>query len=63
MRRTRIRHWLKVVGGLGLLGLAGCETHLQEAALAGLYDFVAGTVGDTLSTMMPIADAVVNGVR
>ena len=51
-----------VVGLLGLLCAFGCDANLQEAALAGLYDFVAGTVNETLATIMPISDAVANGV-
>lgn len=46
-----------VVGLLGLLGTFGCDANLQEAALAGLYNFVSETVSDTLGALMPIAGA------
>ena len=58
MRKRRVRQSMFVLGLLGLLCTFGCDANLQEAALAGLYDFVAGTVSDTLGTIMPIADAV-----
>ena len=62
MRKNRVRQSMCVVGLLGLLCAFGCDANLQEAALAGLYDFVAGTVNETLATIMPISDAVANGV-
>ncbi len=58
MRKNLIRQSMFVVGLLGLLCTFGCDANLQEAALAGLYDFVSGTVSDTLGAVMPIADAL-----
>ena len=57
MRRNRVRQSMYVVGLLGLLGTLGCEANLQEAALAGLYDFVSGTVTDTLTQLMSVPNA------
>ena len=51
-----------VVGMLALLAAVGCDANLKEAALAGLYDFVSGTVNDTLGAVMPIADTIEHGV-
>ena len=62
MRKNLVRQSLFAVGLLGLLGAFGCDGNLQEAALVGLYDFVSGTVSDTLGAVMPIADAFANGV-
>ena len=44
MRRHRVRESMFVVGLLGLPGTSGRDANLQEAALAGLYDFVSETV-------------------
>lgn len=60
MRRTDVRHWVAVLGGLGILSLTGCDMSLKEAAESGLFDFVAGTITDTLSSLVPIADTVAN---
>ena len=58
MRRIRVHNWMIVLGGLGIMFVAGCDVSLREAATAGVFDFVAGTVADTLTGLMPIADAV-----
>ena len=58
MRKNLIRQSMFVVGLLGPLCTLGCDANRQEAALAGLYDFVSGTVSDTLGAVMPIADAL-----
>jgi len=50
--------WLRILGGLwGLACFAavtGCSVNLSEAFSAGIYDFVAGTVTETLSALNPV---------
>ena len=62
MRKNLVCQAMFIVGLVGLLGTFGCDGNLQEAALAGLYDFVSGTVSDTLGAVISIADASANGV-
>ena len=62
MRKTRVHNWMVVLGVLGILSLTGCDLSVQEAAQAGVFDFVAGTITDSLSAALPIADAIGNGV-
>ena len=62
MSRNFVRQTVCVVGGLALLTTAGCDANLQEAALAGLFDFVSGTVADTLGAFFPVAEALASSV-
>ena len=38
-----------------------CSTDFRDAALAGLLDFVSGTVTDSLTALAPVADAISGG--
>ncbi len=61
MKAKILRRYIFVVGLLGVLGTLGCNLSIQEAARAGVFDFVAGTVGETLSALLPVAAAVSGG--
>ena len=58
MGRNFVRQTICVVGALALLTTAGCDANLQGAALAGLFDFVSGTVTDMLGAFSPLAEAL-----
>ena len=58
MKRTGVHNWMVVLCVVGMLLLTGCDISLQEAAQAGIFDFVAGTITDTLTGLLPIADVV-----
>ena len=62
MRRSRVYNWLILWGGLAILSLTGCNMSLQEAMETGIFDFVACTITDTLSQLLPMADIVANAV-
>ena len=62
MRRIGVHNWMVVLCGVGMLLLTGCNLSVQEAAQAGIFDFVAGTITDSLTAAVPIADAIGNGV-
>jgi hypothetical protein len=38
--------------------LSGCDLSVEEAATAGVYDFVAGTVTEILMALLPLGSAV-----
>ena len=40
------------------LTMFGCVQELQEAALAGTYDFVTNSITDTLQAIIPLADYI-----
>ncbi len=61
MRKIRVHNWMLVLGALGILSLAGCDLVVREAATAGVFDFVAGTIAETLTQAVPLAEAVANG--
>ena len=44
----------------GALIICGCDTStgLRDAAFGGLLDFVAGTMTDSLSALVPLADMI-----
>ena len=46
------RNLLMLLGAVVLLGQTGCEATLSDAAMSGLYDFVAGTVYTALTTAL-----------
>jgi hypothetical protein len=56
MKTTSAHVRILVLGVLGIQCLTGCDMSFQEAAEAGLFDFVAGTITDTLARLLPIAD-------
>lgn len=58
MKRIGVHNWTVVLCAMGMLLLTGCDISLQEAAQAGIFDFVAGTITDTLTGLLPIADVV-----
>ncbi|KPK49915.1 MAG: hypothetical protein AMK72_03340 [Planctomycetes bacterium SM23_25] len=58
MRRIRVHKWMVALCTVGMLSLTGCGISLQEAAQAGIFDFVAGTITETLSALVPLADVV-----
>jgi hypothetical protein len=61
MRKIRIHSWMLVLGALGILSMAGCHVSLPDAAEAGMFDFLAGTITDTLTQLIPLADMAANG--
>ena len=62
MRKTRVHNWMVVLGVLEILSLTGCDLSVQEAAQAGIFDFVAGTITDSLTAAVPIADTIANAI-
>jgi hypothetical protein len=58
MEGIGVRNWMMLLCVAGLLLLTGCDISLQEAAQAGVFDFVAGTITDTLTALLPIAATV-----
>lgn len=60
MRKIRVHNWMLALGALGILSLTGCSMSLKEAAEAGLFDFITGTITDTLTSLAPVADTVAN---
>ena len=58
MRNAAQWEWLTTEALLFPLCAVGCSTTFQDAMLAGVFDFVAGTVTDLLTRLLPIADTV-----
>ncbi len=52
--------WKCLIIAASLFPLFGwsCSTDLRDAALAGLLDYVSGTVTDSLTALVPIVDAL-----
>jgi hypothetical protein len=59
MPRLRCHYVLVVVMLAMLISLTpGCELGLQDAARAGAYDFIAGTITDSLTALFPLAELI-----
>ena len=58
MSGKELRWWSLLALGLGLVLVTGCELNLEEAVSAGLFDFVAGTITDSLTALLPVATVV-----
>ena len=54
MRKVRI---VSAMSAIPLLGTS-CATDLRDAATAGVYDFVSGSITEALMAIFPIAQAV-----
>lgn len=56
-----IAKWKVLILTAGLLpafGLSCSTTDVRDAALAGLLDFLSGTITDSLTALLPIADTI-----
>ncbi|MCG3138401.1 MAG: hypothetical protein HJJLKODD_02264 [Phycisphaerae bacterium] len=44
---------------IGFLLISGCtSSDFQDAATIGLFDFISGTITDSLTALLPVADAL-----
>lgn len=57
---SNVAKWRWLITGTLLLPLcgAGCSTTFHDALVSGVFDFVAGTVTEVLSQLLPIAGTV-----
>ncbi|MHC4444995.1 MAG: hypothetical protein ACYTF1_00945 [Planctomycetota bacterium] len=54
--------FILVMGYIALLDLASCQaTDFRDAALAGVLDFISGTVTDSLTAFFPLANMLSGG--
>ena len=55
----QIKRTFMVLVGASLLILAGCNTtDFRDALQGGVFDFISGTVTNTLTALLPIADTL-----
>lgn len=55
--------WMRLIAASSLFPLFGwsCTSDFRDAAVAGILDFVTGSMTDSLTALLPIADTISGG--